>query len=268
MDPGQKRGGVAQAGLFRRRGSAAAEQAGGGAIPEAGRVGGGASGGAGASRCRRAGWQAAGPQWPGVWAARPAEGHGLLSGPRRHRWRRRSARLGVVRLRLGLRTRDQNALGGADAAPAGFSGKVAPSPAPCLPRSAMAMAARAAGPGPEAAAAPHSALVLRLRGRTACLGLGIGGGGGGGVGTLRNSAARPSGLSCKGGCGAGSPVGDLSAPPAGALPGLPHRTRLGTAVPAAPASRGPHRRWAAKLSSPRAERIPAGLSLALLVAAL
>lgn len=176
-------GGVAQAGLFRRRGSAAAEQAGGGAIPEAGRVGGGASGGAGASRCRRAGWQAAGPQWPGVWAARPADGHGLLSGPRRHRWRRRSARLGVVRLRLGLGTRDQNALGGADAAPAGFSGKVAPSPAPCLPWTAMAVAARAAGPGPEAAAAPHSALGLRLRGRTACLGLGTGGGGGGGGGS-------------------------------------------------------------------------------------
>ena len=54
-----------------------------------------------------------------------SKGHGRLSEPRR-RWRRRgSARLRPIELRLRLRTRDQNSLGGADAAAAGFSGKAA-----------------------------------------------------------------------------------------------------------------------------------------------
>lgn len=82
-----------------------------------------------------------------------SKGHGRLSEPRR-RWRRRgSARLRPIELRLRLRTRDQNSLGGADAAAAGFSGKAAraaPDLTPPRPRPAMAAVAPGgarAGPG-------------------------------------------------------------------------------------------------------------------------
>lgn len=91
-----------------------------------------------------------GPQQLAVQAARRAEGHGRLCGLSR-RWRRRgSARLRPVRLRLRLWTGDQNSLRGADTAPAGFSGKVAPArPLVSLRlRPAMAAVARAAGRGP------------------------------------------------------------------------------------------------------------------------
>lgn len=112
---------------------------GGGAGLRASRPGLGAGPRAVLVHCRRrarASWQAAGPQWRGVPAARRAEGHGRLSWPRR-RWRRRSsAGLRPVGLRLRLGTRDQNSLGGADSAPAGFSGKVAPGAAPRLPPAA------------------------------------------------------------------------------------------------------------------------------------
>lgn len=117
--------------------------------------------------CRRrgrAGWRAAGPQWRGVPVARRAEGHGSLFGPGRSQRRR------PVRLRLRLGTRDQNSFCGADAAPAGLSGKVAPGAAPRLPRPRPAMAAaartargRVGSARREAAAAPHSAAGLRRR---------------------------------------------------------------------------------------------------------
>lgn len=58
MDPRQKRG-VWRAGPFRGRGSAAAEQARGGAVPGAGRLGAGPLEARVHRRCRRAGGQAA-----------------------------------------------------------------------------------------------------------------------------------------------------------------------------------------------------------------
>lgn len=99
----------------------------------------------------QAGWRVAGPQRHGVRAPRRAEGHGRLSGPGRRCRRRGSARLRPVWPRLRLRTRDQNSLSGADAAPAGFSGKAARARGPCVslrPRPAMAAVALAAGAGP------------------------------------------------------------------------------------------------------------------------
>lgn len=213
---------------------------GGGAVPGAG-LGGGKAGRGGARPCQgraragagppaarvpcrrrgRAGWQAAGPQWRGVRAVRPGDGHGRLSGPRR-RWRRRGhARLRPIQLRLRLGTRDQNSLGGADAAPAGFPGKVAPGAAPRLlwPRPAMAAALALRG-RPEAAAAPHSAPARRRACPTSCRGWGPAWAEAAGAGTLRNQEARPRGLSAGEAAGARIPV-RTECRPAGAPPACP-----------------------------------------------
>lgn len=145
------------------------------------------------------------------------KGHGRLSGPRR-RWRRRgSARLRPVGLRLRLRTRDQNSLGGADAAAAGFSGKAARAAPGLTPLAAARDGGGSSrrGPGragPDAAAAPHSVPGLRRRRLVAFLGLED-------WPSLRRRESGPSEIRLRG----RETCADQS-PAAGAPPGL--RTRI------------------------------------------
>ena len=147
-----------------------------------------------------------------------SKGHGRLSEPRR-RWRRRgSARLRPIELRLRLRTRDQNSLGGADAAAAGFSGKAeraAPdlTPPPAAARDGGGRSRWGPGrAGREAAAAPHSVPRLRRRRLVAFLGLED-------WPSLRRRESGPSEIRLRG----GETCADRS-PAAGAPPGFPTRT--------------------------------------------